>query len=644
MTYEPVAKAITVLNDAFTYSLTSNSKQAEQPPEIKVLLRPHQKAILYEMEMRESGLSKGLDLSGSRLFSRFSFLGDGVGVGKSLMVLGHIARLKRIQMLKSIPLLDPHSTRQIYSLHEDSFGSDLSEVGSLIIVPHTLYRQWQTYIKEQTTLCFLGIQTKKVLVEENPDDLVRKIKEADIVLVSNTLYGTIQDYVTRKKLLWKRVFLDETDTLHIPSTRPMFQTQFTWLISASWSNLLFPNISHYMPQPVLNTHLNNVATDNDTKEFLRSAFQYNANHNSTYVYARYYVMSSTFLRDFLHSSNPLRGRLVLRCRESFVKESITLPSIHIRNILCRPSILQRVVANAIPADVRSLLHAGDVHGALEHLGVKPEDSISLVKAVTENRYKELDRLKKTYDFKASLEYATSQAKENALKSLKEKIGSLEEQIKQLKERIENYKEEMCPICFDEPQNPTLTPCCSRLFCGACILTSLTRQPTCPLCRATIAASGLRSLSTTATNEIVNPDKPPELLRKTDQLLELIRTTQNAKFLVFSRYDNPFLQISQEIECMSIAVKQVRGNKDVIASTLKSFQKGETKVLLLNSIEAGAGLNITAATHIVLLHAMTHEEEKQILGRAYRLGRSEPLHVIRLLHPDEVVNQHTHVDA
>jgi ERCC4-related helicase len=138
---------------------------------------------------------------------------------------------------------------------------------------------------------------------------------------------------------------------------------------------------------------------------------------------------------------------------------------------------------------------------------------------------------------------------------------------------------------------------------------------------------------------VDPSAPPQPLKKTEQLLELIRSTPGGKFLVFSRYDNPFLQLSQEIESMRVAVKQVRGNKDVIASTLKSFQKGETKVLLLNSIEAGAGLNITAASHIILLHAMNHEEEKQILGRAYRLGRTEPLEVIRLLHPDEL--QHAH---
>lgn len=640
--YEPIGKAIRVLNDAFRFSLESESPQAAQPPELKVSLRPHQKSILYEMEMRERLLSRGMDLSGSRLFSRFSFLGDGVGVGKSLMILGHIARLKTLPRIQSIPVLDPNSSSQLYSLHETEYGSDLSEVGCLIVVPHTLYRQWQTYIKEQTNLSFLGVQTKKILQDGTVQEVVNKIKAADVILVSNTLYGNLQEIAEKQRLLWKRVFLDEADTLHIPSTRPHFKTRFTWLVSASWANLLFPNACHYISQPVLDNYLNDslLKTDRDLKSFLRSAFQ--QSHSTTYVYARYMVVSTSFMRDYLQSANALRGRLVLRCREDYVKESITLPPIHIRNILCRPSIMQRVIANAIPTEVRNLLHAGDVEGALHHLGVNSEDSMSLVKAVTENRNKELDRLRKTYDFKASLEYATSQAKENALKSLTDKIKSLEEQIKQLKERIENYKNEMCPICFDEPQNPTLTPCCSRLFCAGCILTSLTKIPTCPLCRANIAPSGLRNLATAPVerNEVVNPNAPPEPLKKTEQLLELIRSSPNSKFLVFSRYDNPFLQISHEIESLRVAVKQVRGNKDVIASTLKSFQKGDTKVLLLNSIEAGAGLNITAATHIVLLHAMTHEEEKQILGRAYRLGRSEPLEVIRLLHPDELGHQHS----
>lgn len=640
MAYEPVLKSIKCLNDAFQYSLKSGANNVEQPTDIKVPLRAHQKAVLYEMEQREQCLSAGMDLSGARVYSRFAFLGDGVGVGKSLMVLGHIARLKYLQRLPSMPLLDTHSTSSMYSLHDNHFGLGLTEIGCLIVVPHTLYRQWQTYIKEQTTLKCLGIQTKKVLDDTN---IATKIREADLVLVSNTLYGGLQQIVKDNRYLWKRVFYDEADTLHIPSTRPFPETRFSWLISASWTNLLFPNQSIYITQNMLTSLLNDATShiQPELRDLLQNALQ-NSNHGS-YSYIRHYMISATFFRDFVHTNNPYRGRLVLRCAEDFVKESITLPPISIRNITCRPSVIQQVVAHAIPPNVRSLLHAGDVQGALQELGVRSEEPMSLVQAVSENRVKELDRLKKTYDFKSSLEYATPQAKENALKSLKERMNSLEEQIKQLKERVENYKNEMCPICFDEPQKPTLTPCCSRIFCAGCILTSLTRQTTCPLCRAAITASGLRSLATEpvqASAEAKEGEQTPQLLKKTEQLLDLIRQKPNGKFLVFSRYDNPFLQIAHEMEAYHITVREVKGNKDVIAATLKSFQTGTTKVLLLNSLQAGAGMNITAATDVILLHAMTHEEEKQILGRAYRLGRTEPLSVIRLLHPEELTHLHS----
>jgi SNF2 family DNA or RNA helicase len=89
--------------------------------------------------------------------------------------------------------------------------------------------------------------------------------------------------------------------------------------------------------------------------------------------------------------------------------------------------------------------------------------------------------------------------------------------------------------------------------------------------------------------------------------------------------------------MNIHVKELKGNKDVIQAALTQFEKGKLQCLLLNSTVMGAGLTITAATHVILLHAMNIEEEKQILGRAYRMGRKEPLHVYRLVHADEVEN-------
>jgi len=635
-------QSLSVLNDVYKYSLTSESDKVGQPSHIKTALRNHQKSVLFSMSQKEKVLNKGMDISGAKLYSSFAILGDGVGVGKSLMVLGHISNLKTEDTLHKSSYLTENSSNSLYAIQEITMGTDLSNAGCLIVVPHTLFKQWEGYIQNETTLSYYGVKTKAYL---NKTKWTKdKMTEKDVVLISNTLYGTFQEMILHERISWKRVFFDEADTLHISSTKPLPTTRFSWFISASWPNLLFPNNVHYFTHNMFNNYLANNDFDPALMAQLR-IWKNQASATSYYVYQRYYMVSPNFFRYFLGTNHKYRGRLVLRCREEYVRESISLPALSIQNIMCMPSVVQRVLANAISPEIRQLLHAGDFAGALETLGVKSEDSTTLITAVTENRIKELDRLRKTYEFKSSIEYATARAKEDALKNLKQKIDGLEEQIRTLKERIENYKNEICPICFDEPQNAILTNCCSRVFCGGCMLTSLTRLTTCPLCRTPITPSELKALSATPVPAAVEPatqhDKP---LKKIDQLLKLITETlqQNtgARFLIFSRYDNPFHQISHELSTTNVRVKQVQGNKDVINGTLKSFEKGDTRVLLLNSIMAGAGLNITAATHVILLHAMNHEEEKQILGRAYRIGRTSPLSMIRLLHPDELTDTHS----
>jgi SNF2 family DNA or RNA helicase len=301
-----------------------------------------------------------------------------------------------------------------------------------------------------------------------------------------------------------------------------------------------------------------------------------------------------------------------------------------------------MVHDIVPEGVRHLLHAGDTQGAIEALGMKMEDTGSIVEAVTTNLQKELVRLEATRAFKESLEYSTPRAKEEALKTLDDKIGKTKQSIQALKERIENFKQDTCPICYDDPQEPLLTPCCNRVFCGQCLLTCMTRSTDCPMCRNKLHPNQLvRIVSDEEKNKIVasgSGTKEPEeedLKKKPDALLHLFKQNPEGRFLVFSRYDNPFTTIEAKVAALGVKVRQLKGNKDVIAATLRNFQAGEIKCLLLNSSYAGAGLNITAATHVILLHAMTLEEEKQILGRAYRMGRQGPLTFIKLLHPDEM---------
>lgn len=628
-----------VMRDVYTRSIPSTAPQVDLAPgSLKVGLRAHQQAILHRMAEHEQKFLSGADCSGATLFSNYGILGDSVGAGKSLMILAHIARLSTLPPLKGYSTLGGGGSRNTFSITQQAY-KDVSEAGCLIIVPHTLFRQWAGYIKTQTNLSAVLLDKANCFQAEH---FARDIAAAQVVLVSNTLYKTLSAWTNQHDIRWKRVFIDEADTIHITGTSIAPVTRFTWLVTASWANLLFPNCSHHISTIAVNAL---TMVNNAPYACLRSHFEgvVGRGPNAHYTFFHWSVTSLNFLRYVLDDSNTLRGHLVVRCTDDFIKESISLPTIHRRTILCKQAIAQQIVSSVVSSEVAELLHAGDISGAITALGVKSETALTLVEAVTRNLKKELDRLQATRTFKASMEYSTAAAKEAALASLDQKIKQAEESIKSVEGRIQ-AADESCPICYDDLQDPLVTPCCSRGFCAQCILTCLSRQAACPMCRATIAPNKLvkvlrSSAAAAADQNTIVPagegDLPPGTLpKKHDALMQIFKENPAGRFLIFSRYDNPFIEVEQRMASLGMKVRQLKGNKDAVAATLRGFQGGDTRCLLLNAHYAGSGLNITAATHVILLHAMTHEEEKQILGRAYRMGRTEPLHFIKLLHESE----------
>ena len=627
-------RTFALISDTLERGLSSNSSIVDVPPNtLKLNLRAHQQAVLAAMETTEKELISGMDCSGETLYSSYGILGDSVGVGKSLMVLGHIARLPMLAPLENIKTLGANSSNKMFSI-KSSTTTDTAQngAGSLIIVPHTLFRQWSDYIKKQTNISYLFVDKKKAMTQE---PFRASVMNAQVVLISNTQYKEFSTWQRENNIMWKRVFIDESDTIHIVSGYPKPEAEFTWFITASWINMIFPNESIYIQQQNL---LTNVFAEGAQYSNLKPYFSEMMRSGRTYGYMRFTMTSYNFFREMLNNNHRLRGRLVIKCKDEFVQESISLPVLYRSNVMCMAPIHQQIVADAVPADVQQLLHGGDIAGAIAALGVKSEDTTSLIDAVTINLKKELQRLKATYEFKAGLEYSSNSAKEAALKSLADKVKGKEEAIKSIQERIEGFSTEVCPICYDPPAEPMVTPCCSRVFCGQCILNCRARSAACPMCRTEYRIGQLKKIvmekeETEIVEEEALPEGPKE--KKAHALLRIFKENPTGKFLVFSRYDNPFTAMEEAITELGVTVKQLKGNKDGIASTLRQFQGGDVRCLLLNSHYAGSGLNITAATHVILLHAMTHEEEKQILGRAYRMGRTEPLHFIKLLHADEM---------
>lgn len=621
------------INAAFERSLTEKSPRTETPCELKIPLKPHQAALLHAMDSLETNLRTGLESPDkTTLYSRYAVLGDAVGAGKSLTVLGHIARMKG-RTIPSPSYYHRHSTPYMYSTWSGEQHHALT--GTLIIIPHSLYRQWTDYIQQQTTLKVAFCKSKTFLNDGKA--AVEAMAAADAVLVSNTMYEDVQRVATEYDLHWHRIFVDEVDNIHIPRNRPILHADFVWFISATWIPCISAS-NMYISSSTVDYYIRNgdINLDNVHEDF-RSNYLAPTLHQSTFLIDSRWN-SMVFFSPFLNH-HPNRYLLILRTTDKFRKMSLELPPMNMEILKCRASQQQRLVDSVISSHVREMLHAGDISGALAQLGVTEETPMSLVEAVTVNQQKELRRLEATLEFKRGLEYSTPALKEAALAALETKITSLKDQISSFRQRVEAIETETCTICFETLTTATCVPCCKQLFCGACILQSLQYKSTCPLCRTAVSVKDLHIVTKKAVGKraAAAAVAAQELLKKPDALLKFIQSNPAGRFIVFSRFENPFESIEALLAQAGIAVAQIKGNKDVIHSLIDRFRSGAVRVLLLNSQHFATGMNLEAASHVVLYHGnMTPNERQQIIGRAHRLGRTTPLTVVQMLHDNETV--------
>lgn len=619
-------KHLEILQTIFTNALTDDSPIAQQPAHITTNLRIHQLAVLASMRTKEQHLQQGYHIqrTGGReiIHSNYALLGDRVGVGKTLMALGHISQMMNELNLPPLTLSEK-STPHLYSMFIPDTNDNL--FSNLVIVPHTLFRQWQDTIRTQTSLNAFFCKTQRDL---DKSDLIDQLQNTQLTLISNTLFPNFINHLTFRlggqEPCWKRVFYDEADSIKIASTCPLPKANMTWYISATFSNILFSgDVAHsYAIRQLTEEFIGTFHPEIQT--LLHSYIE----SHPTVLYYR--MVSHPYFSKHVFSQHSLRGHLVVLCDSTFLQTSIQLPPLHRRTIQCQAPAHHRLLSNVVPNEIATMLHAGDTDGALQALGVSSHTPLTLVEAVTGYKQREADRLKRLLEFKKEEEYSTPLAKQQALQSLEERISRLEEQVLHIKERLAEVSKDNCSICYESDQSPLITPCCAKMFCANCILEWMTRVPACPLCRTSFHPSQLTSLSTSNVHrDVIHNQKP----KKIDALLQLFRENPEGKFLVFSRFENPFHDIENVIDG-KYRFAYVQGNKDVIASTLDKFEKGNLKILFLNSRNAAAGMNISSATHLILLHKMGSEEEKQILGRAYRLGRTTPLEYISLLNDHE----------
>lgn len=223
----------------------------------------------------------------------------------------------------------------------------------------------------------------------------------------------------------------------------------------------------------------------------------------------------------------------------------------------------------------------------------------------------------------------------------------------------------CACCGLDPEQGVRTKCCFAWCCHDCLADKAQEdEATCPQCTAPLkpgdvpspwASTGLGfsgesgpaqplALPAPATAAVdVDPCGAVEMQSKLRIVLaELAKVRdedEHAKTLIFSQYSHSLQWLAAELVKHEYQHATITGSMSLQqrAAALKAFQTAKpTTIFLLNLRVAAVGLNLTAASHVILLEpCMNPALEEQAIGRVYRMGQTRETLVKRLVIVDSV---------
>ncbi|EQC31359.1 hypothetical protein SDRG_10961 [Saprolegnia diclina VS20] len=199
----------------------------------------------------------------------------------------------------------------------------------------------------------------------------------------------------------------------------------------------------------------------------------------------------------------------------------------------------------------------------------------------------------------------------------------------------------CPVCLDVPQSPVLTPC-AHLLCHECVRAALETAPVCPVCRADVGLDQLipitppeRADVTPSSGESAGSTKMRQLLRD----LEALRASEpHRKVVVFSQWTHMLDLVGSTLNQHGFSTVRFDGSlkQDERERVLLEFSRGSANVLVISLKAGGVGLNLTAASVVVLLDPWWNPAlEDQAIDRVHRLGQEHDVIVKKYVVDDTV---------
>jgi hypothetical protein len=580
----------------------------------------HQKTSIYHAEMieRNEGIrieykepeysafySKDEDIEPYRnVYFNFGIIACKVGSGKSFVALAIIIRN---------PILN---FNRMVSSHYNSGCFSFKKVNTLnytvstniILVPHNLFHQWQEYLTKVTSLDVIYISSKvtfdKYALNASNSENFESLTTNKVYLISAKQWNNFAEiwntYIKKKA---SRIFVDEVHSINLPNSIRI-KANFLWFITSSVNDI--------------------------------------SNHRNY-----------GFIRDTIENYNMLDGQLCnftkIKNKDDYIDSSLRLlPSLE-RVIKCRSSIILNIFDGIINQEVKDMLLAEDIQGVVNYLGITSINNQDIVNVICSNMEKDLENAKLMYRAKEQMHYLNDQAKSESLQKAQEKITAIEAKISGVKQRI--IESNIDPIMFVEIENPVITACCNNKFDLESITnyydfqlknTGRSIGINCPLCRKPLDLKKLIYIGeskrgkkeggeTSVTSWISEEHSKIENLEK----LLCDEITKDKRILIFSEHEGNF-------DCYSKAfaksgrnnLSAVKGSICHISNLLGKFNSGEIPCLFLNAKYCGSGLNLEKTDIVIIMHKMSQDNIKQVIGRAQRIGRQGQLEVFFLYAENE----------
>lgn len=598
--------------------LTDEHPKAAQPQNIGITLKSHQLTLLnrcIEYETRGIRLQEFSSLAPhaspcDEISTSVGVIADRVGSGKSYVVLSLIVSSNIMQKDNTI-VKSCGMNNVVYS-----FRDTRSVVKTnVLVIPHNLCSQWEGYIQKFGSSMKYKIFNKQKAIDQIVEDAI-DVTSFDLIVVTSTFFNKVSRIINDKNAKVQRVIFDEVDNLNIPGCSHI-HANFYWFVTASYANLLYPRgYSRY------------------DASIGRSLWHATGIRNSGMV-------KNVFSDLFNHIPRNFIKPLILKNSEAYVENSITLPQILSQIIKCKTPHSINILHGIVDKNVMDALNAGDTDRAMTFINSNNKNTEENIITIMIDKYnKQLNNYNVRLSMTDSYVYDTDDERLAEIASITKKISDVKIKIELITSRI--HDNDVCSICYDEIENKTITKCCQNPFCFKCIHIWMSKKAVCPLCKDRLTGSDVfivsqgEGSSIDSIEEPVNENAFNEKFDKIKNFEILVKQKKGvSKMLVFSNYDSTFTNIIPVLNQNGIRYDFIKGNGAQINAIVNRYRGDQLDVLLVNARHYATGMNLENTTDIVMFHKFETCAEQQVIGRAQRFGRTEPLYVHYLLHCNEI---------